>query len=370
MNATEFEFDESSPDFDGNDDDGNEPSDEMWMMVLWFFALIMFLLVPICSNKKRRSLCMRRLRERRWIRDEDEFLDDWYRAAIDRRNARQRQMQAQQEQFQTSRTQEDEIREQFMLMAMEKYTTVSRLMPLMNLFESCMNIGLTRPGKILDKSDIHEIEQSCIDPSTGSSCKDNVGSVSATTEESDSQDETAKDIEKGTPGRRRTSSMFSEDDEELEEMDLEDTNEILYVPLAGSTCPVEGEEQGKRRQVLNGCAICLTPLVSGEKLIWASNPECSHVFHHSCILHWFHASGRKTQKRRLRQNPNMTDTEALESICKFPMNCPCCRQTFCLPEEGATPPKGDTEDSSDSEGQSQEGDASRESGIAAEVEEV
>lgn len=259
---------------------------------------------------------MRRIRERRWIADDDVYLDDWYREAIERRNARRRQMQAEQEQFQTSKTQEDEIREQFMKMKMEKY---------------CMTLEAFH---IINKEDAMIVPagpQSLEEQSDGDR-KDLDDGRSLTKTESESYDSKDQDIEEGSGKRCRTLSMSSDDNQALFEVNEEDYDELIRVPIAGDTCPMD-LKNFEGREVLNGCAICLTPFSAGEEVVWASNSECSHVFHNSCILHWFHASGRKTQTKRLRQNPGMTDVEILDAICKFPMNCPCCRQGFCESDE-------------------------------------
>ena len=120
-------------------------------------------------------------------------------------------------------------------------------------------------------------------------------------------------------------SVVSVDDDgdALKEVNFDCTNEVVYILLPG-------ESKGCHRQAPNGCAICLAYFVADEKISWSSNDKCLHVFHHDCLVHWFHTVGRKTRKKQLREMPQMDDAEALELLCKFPKHCPCCRQTFCV----------------------------------------
>jgi hypothetical protein len=102
---------------------GFDLNKEALWMVMWIVALLVFLCLPFCSTQSRRDLCWRRIKERRWIYDDTD--DDWYAAAIRRQQEQRRQqMEEEQKRFQTSRTQEDEIREQFLLQCMENYTMV------------------------------------------------------------------------------------------------------------------------------------------------------------------------------------------------------------------------------------------------------
>lgn len=98
-------------------------SGDVLLMIMWVFSLFAFLCFPFCTSKRRRKLCLRRIREIRWINDDYE--DDWYREAFRRRQARQQQLEDQQRQFRTTRTQEDEIREQFLTLLLGKFSTVS-----------------------------------------------------------------------------------------------------------------------------------------------------------------------------------------------------------------------------------------------------
>ena len=125
-------------------------------------------------------------------------------------------------------------------------------------------------------------------------------------------------------------------DDEAEEAvlacDFDDNHQKIYIPMPGQTVDQIAAKEGatsNRRLESNGCAICLCLCEAEEKITWSANPECSHIFHSDCVLHWYLAVGRKTQKRRLRKNPDMTTDEILAKICDFPMACPCCRQEFC-----------------------------------------
>jgi hypothetical protein len=103
-------------------------SDVVWML-MWFLSLVAFLCCPFCGTAKRRELCKRRIRERRWIED-DELEEELDREAARRQQARHQHLHDRQRRFQVSRTQEDEIREQFLTIVTEKYTTVSQAVPL------------------------------------------------------------------------------------------------------------------------------------------------------------------------------------------------------------------------------------------------
>jgi hypothetical protein len=98
-------------------------NDAMWIL-FWILSLFIFLAIPVCASPRQRKLCFRRIRERRWIQDDGQH--DWYREVHAQRQARrQQELENQHQRFQTSRTQEDEIREHYLLFLMEKYTLVS-----------------------------------------------------------------------------------------------------------------------------------------------------------------------------------------------------------------------------------------------------
>ncbi len=102
-------------------EDSVQRSDIMFTVV-WVSFCFFFLLMPFCSNAKKRKLCMRRIRERRWIREEDD--DDWYTQMMRERLARRQQELAEFHTLEINKTQGDEIREQYILKLLEKYTLV------------------------------------------------------------------------------------------------------------------------------------------------------------------------------------------------------------------------------------------------------
>lgn len=96
-------------------------NDNIVWMSLWFCTVIVFILFPFAS-KKRRKLCMRGIRERRFINDEE-----WDEESLSpsQRERQQQQREENQRRFQTTRTQEDEIRQQYLSYLLERYTVVS-----------------------------------------------------------------------------------------------------------------------------------------------------------------------------------------------------------------------------------------------------
>ncbi len=87
----------------------------------------------------------------------------------------------------------------------------------------------------------------------------------------------------------------------------------------------------KVRHVPLSCAICLTDYEKSERICWASNPECTHVFHEDCIVQWLVTLGRN---HAVSLNPNEAD------FLDYKLECPCCRQEFILKPE-TTQGRGD-----------------------------
>jgi hypothetical protein len=150
----------------------------------------------------------------------------------------------------------------------------------------------------------------------------------------DSDDNSINDIEAQTIAEDKQSDS-SDDEEELLAFEFTDDQKV-YIPLSGTSVVIQNTElkeesiSDSRRLVSNGCAICLCLFEQDDKITWSSNSKCTHVYHSDCILNWYLAVGRKAQKRRKRDNRNMTDEHALSLICEFPILCPCCRQDFCI----------------------------------------
>jgi hypothetical protein len=93
------------------------------------------------------------------------------------------------------------------------------------------------------------------------------------------------------PRRKRTDSTANvstsdTSDEALDELsDFEGDSTMIAIPIAGECRHdlLPASVGRTLRHVPNGCAICLSCFAVNDKLSWSSNPECSHVFHHSYV---------------------------------------------------------------------------------------
>mmetsp|Transcript_14987 Transcript_14987/g.24554 ORF Transcript_14987/g.24554 Transcript_14987/m.24554 type:complete len:327 (+) Transcript_14987:220-1200(+) len=83
------------------------------------------------------------------------------------------------------------------------------------------------------------------------------------------------------------------------------------------------QQKDDRREVPIFCAICLGEYETSERVCWSSNTECTHVFHHDCMLQWLKSLGKRACKmQRFSENPSVNQ------VMNFATECPCCRQSF------------------------------------------
>jgi hypothetical protein len=255
--------------------------------------LFFFIFGPFCITQRRRQLCLRRIRERRWIED-DQRNHEWYEAVHSRRQERARQLQAEQRAMQMSKTQEDSMREAFLLDIMKNYS--------ITLSESGIIDGEEAKLKTMDEPENTNTEE--------------MGSSNFPIDE-----ESQTDVVEAPPSTR--SCLSYNENTLVDGLDFQDSNTVVCIPLAGNDFSTKDE---KSRFVANGCTVCLSLFSPGEKVVWSSNRDCSHTFHHDCLVHWFMTVGRKDLAKRQRDNPAMTKDEIVKSLRDFPMLCPCCRQ--------------------------------------------
>jgi hypothetical protein len=140
-------------------------------------------------------------------------------------------------------------------------------------------------------------------------------------------------------GPDNISDDASTDDELVDFLEFTGDDGHVVIPVAGE-CRHDQLPSGVKastREEPNGCAVCLCPFEVEDKVTWASNPDCQHVFHDTCISQWLMASGRKhlkRQRREQRRTGNLSyDSDPVAKIVGFPMLCPCCRQHFVAPDE-------------------------------------
>ena len=106
----------------------------------------------------------------------------------------------------------------------------------------------------------------------------------------------------------------------------EDHNTLLN-NLSLSTAPTAADasctiEMVEKRNVPIFCAVCLDSYEVSDQVCWASNKECTHVFHADCILQWLVSSGKKKSMDQIFEK-HPSDAKLIQY-----RQCPCCRQDF------------------------------------------
>lgn len=110
---------------------------------------------------------------------------------------------------------------------------------------------------------------------------------------------------------------------ESKELDNNTINDISIMNAGQIT------QDTDKRDVPVHCAICLMEYDVAERVCWASNPDCTHVFHEDCIVNWLVYLGRTKSKLRIHSDQNvLTDAQLLN----YRLECPCCRQEFVWKE--------------------------------------
>lgn len=98
----------------------------------------------------------------------------------------------------------------------------------------------------------------------------------------------------------------------------------VRVPFAGESLETKGS-----RLVSNDCAICLCDFKPGDRICWSSTAEDPHVFHETCLLHYFSSLGEKQNQSRNNDEGNRSiDEDNVNAVFDFPTVCPSCRQQF------------------------------------------
>jgi hypothetical protein len=94
------------------------------------------------------------------------------------------------------------------------------------------------------------------------------------------------------------------DEEEGSHNPYGDDDIMVKLPAPGLHYLTATEEH-EQRLVSGLCTICLSTYTVGSNVVWSSNADCDHAFHHDCIEKWL---------MKQREGPL----------------CPCCRRDFIV----------------------------------------
>ena len=125
-----------------------------------------------------------------------------------------------------------------------------------------------------------------------------------------------------TPKNKRKTglALFRRDSKD----DSKQTKELSGVDDSSKVVDEETTQQkDDKREVPIFCAVCLGEFEASERVCWSSNAECTHVFHHDCMLHWLKSVGKRACKLQ-----RFSETPSVKQVMNFDMQCPCCRQPF------------------------------------------
>ena len=73
------------------------------------------------------------------------------------------------------------------------------------------------------------------------------------------------------------------------------------------------QQKDDRREVPIFCAVCIGEFEASERVCWSSNTECTHVFHHDCMLHWLKSVG----KRACKLQQSFSETPSVKQVMNF-----------------------------------------------------
>lgn len=370
-------------------------SNTNFLIIIWVASFLVFLCTPVCMNRYRRELWLKRLRACRWdVEVEPEPDPEWYRIALERYDAyraRANELDNENRQ-QLTREEEEEIRQLFLLERIAGFTTTIREGDIRdrqgghdvddteeidtNADTSADAVHMVVTAPQPPQSDVKDDSED-LELQTEDNSNDDKNTVLCAADSDQEQQKAGSDEQKfiETPSgsmefdlvKKQTTDKSNKNAAEPCESSVEDgeninidtidymvddTDTFVRVPQAGFSLA----SNKPKRFVPNGCAICISEFEIADRVTWSSNSQCAHIYHEDCLLNWMLAVGRKTSRRRRRnQEETPPELEAVQVATDFPMLCPCCRQPYIskeakeeeqeeqnhLTENRTTPARGD-----------------------------
>ena len=102
----------------------------------------------------------------------------------------------------------------------------------------------------------------------------------------------------------KVGDAFKSDEEEESHNPYGDDDIMVKLPAPGLHY-LAATDKTEQRLISGLCTICLSTYKVGSSVVWSSNADCDHAFHHECIEKWL---------MKQREGPL----------------CPCCRRDFIV----------------------------------------